>query len=163
MRCAHRFMILGRPSLFNNHPQPLRHGALAWLQVLETLTMMVPHQERVISSMEQPSNSQDNSGPMRTSTEPNSPEGSSQERVCRTTTWSLLGPCVLSPGQVKPWSSGDPTQFPLETRGFDPWTTCLEKTKAYDKGRIELWKDELEKILLFVRLAEVIRVGMGQL
>lgn len=47
-------------------------------------------------------------------------------------------------------SSRPMSASPLGTRASDPWKTCFDKSKAFDDGRIKLWRDEVDKVLLFV-------------
>lgn len=63
--------------------------------------------------------------------------------------------------KVRPWSSSDPPRFPLRTPDVDPWQACLDKSKIYDKGRIELWRDEVDKVLLFVSGLWIVAVLPG--
>ncbi|KXN87316.1 hypothetical protein AN958_08941 [Leucoagaricus sp. SymC.cos] len=47
-----------------------------------------------------------------------------------------------------------PSLFPTKTNkeGANPWETCLEYANRYTEGEINVWKDEVDKLLIFAGL-----------
>ncbi len=52
-------------------------------------------------------------------------------------------------GEV-PWRCGDPYRYGPPKTG-NSWTKCHELTEKYDNDMCEAWKDEVDKLLVFVR------------
>ena len=50
---------------------------------------------------------------------------------------------------------GDPTQYPLPKIDGDPFVMLVESQMKKDKVRCEVWKDEVQNLLIFVSLASV--------
>ena len=53
----------------------------------------------------------------------------------------------------EPWQCDMPRTVEVKVKkGFDPWGTCVEKVREYDNGICDVWRDEIDKLLIFVCL-----------
>jgi len=52
-------------------------------------------------------------------------------------------------GEV-PWHCGDPYRYRVP-RDPDAWTKCHNLTERYDDDMCDAWKEEVDKLLIFVR------------
>lgn len=53
--------------------------------------------------------------------------------------------------QPEPWLPGDPLNFPAPSTG-DPWQNWHRRVEDHDNELCRGWKDEIEKILIFVSM-----------
>ncbi|KAF8069129.1 hypothetical protein FPV67DRAFT_1414677, partial [Lyophyllum atratum] len=51
----------------------------------------------------------------------------------------------------QPWHSEDPYHYTVPKPG-EPWKHCHTLVQNYDKGMLEAWKDEVDKLLIFAGL-----------
>lgn len=59
--------------------------------------------------------------------------------------------------EINLWSSTDPFRYPLpkpDANDADSWSKVLEKEKKYDADQCEVWKGEIDSILLFVSIPQ---------
>ncbi|KDR70460.1 hypothetical protein GALMADRAFT_76084, partial [Galerina marginata CBS 339.88] len=49
------------------------------------------------------------------------------------------------------WECGDPYQYPIPEKG-DHWENVLEPLMESDKAQCEIWKDEVQNLLIFAGL-----------
>jgi len=53
----------------------------------------------------------------------------------------------------EPWQCDMPRTVEVKIKkGFDPWGTCVEKVREYDNDICDVWRDEIDKLLIFVCL-----------
>ena len=60
--------------------------------------------------------------------------------------------CVLTTqkfGDI-PWHCGDPHRYGAPKKG-DSWNKCHKLTEKYDNEMCDAWKEEVDKLLIFVR------------
>lgn len=48
------------------------------------------------------------------------------------------------------WLPGTPYKYPIPGRG-EHWHTCHRLVQKYDKGLCDMWTEEVDKLLIFVR------------
>jgi len=54
--------------------------------------------------------------------------------------------------EPKMWRPGDPYQYPIPEPNGDPWEFVLEALLKKDKVQCDAWKDEVQNLLIFVRI-----------
>jgi hypothetical protein len=47
------------------------------------------------------------------------------------------------------WLLGEPRKYAIPEEG-DPWERCYQKVKDYDDDLCDGWRDQVEKLLIFV-------------
>ena len=55
----------------------------------------------------------------------------------------------------KPWRCGDPFRSKLDKPVGDPWAILLQSSLNEDKARCEIWKEEVQNLLISVTPAFV--------
>jgi len=58
-----------------------------------------------------------------------------------------LPTCQPHKGQ---WQSGETFRFPLSNPEENAWESIHKLVKDYDKGMCAGWRDEIEKVIIFV-------------
>jgi hypothetical protein len=53
-------------------------------------------------------------------------------------------------GKIKTWRSGEQFQHPLPQTDDNPWMTCNGIVEKFDKDMCDVWKDEIQNLLIFV-------------
>ncbi|KAF9529492.1 hypothetical protein CPB83DRAFT_893582 [Crepidotus variabilis] len=65
--------------------------------------------------------------------------------------------------EFKPWRCGDEFQYPPPKTGSDPdehWKTVVNYLLQKERGRCEVWKDEVDKLLVFAGLFSAVVTGL---
>lgn len=59
---------------------------------------------------------------------------------------------IEGPEEIKTWRSGEQFQHPLSQTDDDPWMTCNGIVGKFDKDMCDVWKDEIQNLLIFAGL-----------